>query len=155
MVEIIIYDTKKHYNALKEMMEELTRFWDQSFNESQFKVALSRRINDPINKEGILLAMEDEKILGMIWSEVSFQQETGSSGKISNFIVRKIARGKGLGKKLIEGAINFFVKNNITRVQANARDMNKEGRLYLKYGFRPLYYVLETKLDMDYFTGSY
>jgi len=155
MVEIIIYDPAKNYYEVKELMINLTKFWDQEFNEDQFKEALNRRINDSINKNGILLAVEDNKTVGMIWGEVVFQQTTGTFGRISNFIVRPDQRGKGIGQKLIESVINFFVQNNVSRVQANARDMKKEGRLYLNYGFKPMYYVLETKLDMDYFTKSY
>jgi len=155
MVKIVVYDTNKHYEAIKNLMKELTSFWGQDFRENQFKESLSRRVNDPVNKNGIILAVDNDKILGMVWGEVLFQQSVGSFGRISNFIVKKEARGMGIGKKLIEGVIKFFVDNNINRVQANARDMSKEGRLYLKYGFKPLYYVLETKLDIDYFTKSY
>ncbi|MBD3229851.1 MAG: GNAT family N-acetyltransferase [Candidatus Lokiarchaeota archaeon] len=155
MVEIIRYNPDEHYEAIKDLMKSLTNFWEQKFSENQFKASLARRISDPINKDGIILARDEDMILGMIWGEVIFQQKLGSHGRISNFVVRKEARGKGIGKKLIEAVINFFVEHNINRVRANARDMKKEGRLYLKYGFKPLYYVLESKLDMDYFTKSY
>ncbi|MHA1309681.1 MAG: GNAT family N-acetyltransferase [Candidatus Helarchaeota archaeon] len=155
MIEIIVYDPDKHYETVKELMKELTSFWGQEFHEEQFRESLNRRVSDEANKNGIILAQKDGKILGMIMGEIVFQQSIGSFGRISNFIVKQEARGMGIGKKLIEGIIDFFVNNNINRIQANARNMNKEGRLYLKYGFKPLYYVLETKLDMDYFTKSY
>ncbi|MHA1248579.1 MAG: GNAT family N-acetyltransferase [Candidatus Helarchaeota archaeon] len=155
MVEIVPYDSNNDYEKVKELMEELTKFWGQSFNVEQFNASLSRRTNDPVNKEGILLAKEGNEVLGMIWCEVVFQPSIGTYGRISNFVVRKEARGKGIGKKLIESAIKFFVENNVSRVQANARNLDKEGRLYSKYGFKPLYFVLETKLDMEYFTKSY
>jgi GNAT superfamily N-acetyltransferase len=155
MIEIIKYDPDIYFEDIKLLMKELTNFWEQKLDESQFKASISRRTSDPVNKDGILLAKEDGVILGMIWGEVIYEQKKGSYGRISNFVVKRGQRGKGIGKMLIEAVINFFVENNVSRVQTNARDLKKEGQLYLKYGFKPLYYVLETKLDMDYFTQSY
>ncbi|MHA1784906.1 MAG: GNAT family N-acetyltransferase [Candidatus Helarchaeota archaeon] len=152
-IEIVTYDLTKDYDAIKELMNELTSYLGQKFDERRFTLTLSRRMSDSINNDGILLAKEDGKIIGMIWGEVvSYPTK---HGQISNFIIKKEYRGKGAGKKLINAVIKFFVRNNVSHVQANARNMEKEGKLYERFGFKKQYSVMETKLSMDYFAETY
>ena len=152
-IEIVNYDLMKDYDDLKYLMIELTNFLDQKFDERRFTLTLSRRMSDPINNEGIFLAKDGEKVVGMIWGEVV--SAPTKHGQISNFIVYDSYRGKGIGKNLIRAAIRFFVHNNVSHVQINARNMAKEGKLYEKYGFKKQYIVMETKLSMDYCEDSY
>ena len=152
-VEIIGYDLTRDYDNIKELMILLTKYLGQLFDEQRFTLTLSRRLSDPINNNGIFLAKIDGKAVGMIWGEVVSQPT--KHGQISNFIVKDDSRGKGIGKELIRAAIKFFVANHVSHVQINARNMEKEGKLYEKYGFKKQYIVMETKLSMDYFAETY
>lgn len=152
-IEIINYDLTKDYDAVKELMMELTNFLNQRFDERRFTLTLSRRMSDPINNEGIILAKDGDKAVGMIWGEV--MSTPTKHGQIANFVITKNYRGKGIGRDLIRSVIKFFVKNNASHVQINARNMEKEGKLYEKYGFKKQYVVMERKLSMDYFEETY
>jgi len=153
MTEIVVYDLTKDYDAIKELMTQLTGYLGQIFDERRFLITLSRRMSDPINNDGIILAKEDGKVVGMVWGEVMSTPD--KYGQISNFVIKEDCRGKGVGKQLIRAVIKFFVKNNVSHVRANARNLEKEGKLYEKYGFKKQYCVMETKLSMDYFEESY
>ena len=152
-LEIVGYDLTKDYDDIKGLMISLTQYLGQIFDEQRFTLTLSRRMSDPINNDGILLAKMDGKTVGMVWAEV--ENVPSKHGQISNFIVNKDYRGKGIGDKLIRRAIKFFVANHVSHVQINARNMEKEGKLYEKYGFKKRFIVMETKLSMDYFAETY
>ena len=138
-IEIHAYDSSKDYEAVKDMVMKLTGHVGSEFNERQFRITISRRKSDRVNKEGILLAKDGNKVVGMIWGEVTIDKV----GKISNFIINQDYRGKGLGNKLIEKVIEFFTKHRVNRMQANVRNLEKEGKLYEKFGFKRLYCTMQ------------
>ena len=152
-IEIITYDLTKDYDSVKELMVELLTYLGQIFDEQRFSLTLSRRMSDPVNNDGILIAKDGEKVIGMIWGEIV--SLPNKHGQISNLIVNKEYRGKGIGDMLIRRAIKFFVANHVSHVLINARNMEKEGKLYEKYGFKKRYIVMENKLSMKYFEETY
>jgi len=153
-IEIETYDLTKDYDAVKQLMIELTTYLGgQIFDEQRFSLTLSRRMSDPVNNDGILLAKDGDKVVGMIWGEIV--SVPNKHGQISNFIVNNEHRGKGIGDMLIRKVIKFFVNNNVNHVLINARNMEKEGKLYEKYGFKKRYIVMENKLSMKYFEETY
>lgn len=138
-VEIKVYEPARDYEAVKDMVMKLTGYLGSDFNERQFRITISRRKADRINREGILLAKDGEKLVGMIWGEVTIDK----GGKISNFIINEEYRGQGLGSKLIQKIIEFFQKHKVNRIQANVRNMEREGKLYEKFGFKKLYCTMQ------------
>ena len=141
-IEIHAYDPSKDYEAVKGMVMKLTGHLGADFNERQFRITISRRKSDRVNKEGILLARDPEKgdkIVGMVWGEVTINKV----GKISNFIIDKDYRGQGLGNKLVQKVIDFFTKHRVNKMQANVRNLEKEGRLYEKFGFKRKYCTMQ------------
>ena len=138
-IEISEFDPSKDYDAIKDLMMLLTSHLKEEFNERQFRITVSRRKADRINRHGILLAKEDDKVIGMIWGEITLSK----IGKISNFIIKDGYRGKGIGNQLIQNIIDFFTKHKVNRIHANVRNMEKEGKLYEKFGFKKLFCTME------------
>ena len=139
VVEIHAYDPSKDYEAVKGMVMKLTGHLGADFNERQFRITISRRKSDRVNREGILLAKDGDKVVGMVWGEVTIAKV----GKISNFIIDENYRGQGLGNKLIQRVIDFFTKHRVNKMQANVRSLEKEGRLYEKFGFKRKYCTMQ------------
>ena len=138
-VEIHVYDSSTDYEAVKGMVMKLTGHLGADFNERQFRITISRRKSDRVNREGTFLAKDGSKVVGMIWGEVTINKV----GKISNFIIDQEYRGQGLGVKLVEKVIAFFEKHRVNKMQANVRNLEKEGRLYEKFGFKRLYCTMQ------------
>ena len=98
--------------------------------------ALQLIINDQ-NIGQILVLKEDRKIIGMV--NLLFTISTALGDKVAileDMVVHPDRRGKGLGSKLLNGAVDFAKKSGLKRItlltDANNFDAHK---FYEKYGF--------------------
>ena len=138
-ITIDVFNPARDYEAIKQLVMELTGHVGESFDDRRFRVAISQRKTHRVNKNGILLAKDGDKTVGMIWGEVDLSK----IGKISNFIINKDYRGQGIGNMLIQKVIEFFELNKVSRIQANVRNLEKEGKVYEKFGFKRKFCTME------------
>ena len=84
--------------------------------------------------EGIFVVEIDDEIVGCI---TTWQDTEAGIGHIPNIVFRPAHRGKGLGRKLIEFALNRFRQAGLTHAKIETLTQNEVGNhLYRSLGFR-------------------
>ncbi len=95
----------------------------------------SRHVDEDVqaNPEGVFVAVESGKILGYISTRVD--RESGK-GRIPNLAVDKSKRGQGIGRSLVEHALEYFRNEGMSFVMIETMDNNLVGQhLYPSCGF--------------------
>jgi len=132
--------TKAIHSDIPELIELLGRLFEQELefepNSDLQKKALSKIILDP--KIGIILvARQDEKILGMI--NLLFTASTALGTKVAileDMVVQPTSRGEGIGSQLIDYAIGEAKKEGCKRITLLTDIENTKAQsFYLKNGF--------------------
>ena len=131
---------KATHSDIPELVELLNSLFEQEAefepnSEIQSK-ALSKIILDP--KIGIILiAKEDDKILGMV--NLLFTESTALGSKVAlleDLVVLSSSRGRGLGSQLIDYAISEAKKANCKRITLLTDIKNTKAQsFYQKKGF--------------------
>lgn len=101
------------------------------------KSGLEKIINNPAIGEILVLQM-DHKVIGMV--SLLYSISTALGGKVAileDMIIDKNYRGKGLGKQLLQEAINFSMKRNCLRITL-LTDFNNDIaiKFYEGFGFK-------------------
>jgi ribosomal protein S18 acetylase RimI-like enzyme len=99
------------------------------------------------NPAGIFVAEEDGEILGYISTTVD--REAGI-GRIPNMAVAEGARNRGLGRQLIEHALDYFRSLGLSHAKIETLDQNPVGQhLYPACGFqevaRQIHYLMDLR----------
>ncbi len=95
----------------------------------------ARHIDDDVtaNPAGVFVAEEDGKILGYITTRIDREI---SKGRIPNLAVIPETRGRGLGRKLIEHALEYFRREGMAFAMIETMAYNEVGNhLYPSCGF--------------------
>jgi ribosomal protein S18 acetylase RimI-like enzyme len=95
----------------------------------------ARHIDDDArrNAPGIFVAEIDGRIVGYITTRID--RRVGK-GRIPNLAVAKEARGRGLGRRLIERALDYFRREGLAYAMIETMAQNEVGRhLYPSCGF--------------------
>lgn len=97
------------------------------------------------NRAGVFVADEDGTILGYITTRLD--HESGL-GWIPNIAVRPDLKSRGLGKQLMEHALEYFRQSGMTHVKIETLAVNEIGsRFYPQMGFeevvRQIHYVMD------------
>jgi ribosomal protein S18 acetylase RimI-like enzyme len=107
----------------------------------------ARHVDEDVeaNAAGVFVAEEDGKILGYI--STLLDREAGK-GRIPNLAVDHEARGKGVGRRLIEHAVDYFRQQGMTFVMIETMVNNPVGQhLYPSCGFveigRQIHYAMK------------
>lgn len=134
-------------------LEELTRLLveglDQEFEPKRFDWGIRRRLFDPLQRHGILIAIDEVKdeVIGMIIAELRVDPFGKSEGYIKQFFLKKDYRGKGIGHRLLKDALEHLKKIKVEKVKVNIRQEAKNAeKLYKKMDFEKKYEVLEKEL---------
>ena len=131
---------KAIYSDIPELVELLNILFDQEAefepNSEAQRKALNKIILDP--KIGIILvARDDEKILGMI--NLLFTESTALGSKVAileDMVVLSKSRGEGIGSKLIDSAISEAKKEGCKRITLLTDIENtKSQSFYQRKGF--------------------
>ena len=107
----------------------------------------ARHVDEDVeaNAVGVFVAEENGEILGYISTRLD--HETGK-GRIPNLAVDKEARGKGVGRRLIEHATDYLRQQGMTFVMIETMVNNPVGQhLYPSCGFvevgRQIHYAMK------------
>jgi len=95
----------------------------------------ARQIDEDVgaNSSGVFVAVAHGNIIGYVTTRVD--RETGI-GHIHNLAVAAAARGQGLGRRLIEHALDYFRGQGLSHAKIETLDQNSVGqRLYPACGF--------------------
>ncbi len=85
------------------------------------------------NPDGVFVAEESGRILGYISTRVDYES---GKGRIPNLAVDKSERGQGIGRSLIEHALEYFRKEGMSFAMIETMDNNPVGQyLYPSCGF--------------------
>ena len=145
--------TPEHIDALKELTKELVEGLDQDFEAKRFDWGIRRRLYDPLQRHGILIAIDEQKddeVVGMIIAELRIDPFGKSEGYIKQVFLKDQYRGKGLGRKLLNRALNHLRKIKVEKIKVNVKDQAEEAAsLYKKMAFKKKYEVLELDLTDD------
>lgn len=100
----------------------------------RFRKALHIDHDVAANPRGVFVAEDGGEVVGYITTRVD--HETGI-GLIPNLAVAASYRGQGLGRTLIEHALDYFRAAGLTHAKIETLDQNPVGRhLYPACGFR-------------------
>jgi len=96
----------------------------------------ARHVDDDVNRDpqGTFVAVEGATILGYIstWMDLA-----AGIGHIPNLALSAESRGQGLGRKLIEYALDHFRRHGLAAAKIETLDQNPIGQhLYPSVGFR-------------------
>jgi len=97
---------------------------------------------EKVKPEGFLVATLQDEILGFVVEDPNcFEQDEEEVGEVVELVVSPRAKGKGLGRKLLQLAIYILGQQGCNKIYLEVGKDNKEAQnLYRKCGFG---YILE------------
>lgn len=99
------------------------------------------------NAEGIFVAEVDGKVVGYITTKVDHELKIG---RISHLAVVPVDQKKGIGKKLINAAIEYLRNKDMKYVRIEALDQNDICmHFYTKYGFEEIGRQVNFIMELD------
>jgi ribosomal protein S18 acetylase RimI-like enzyme len=135
-------------DALEELTRLLVEGLNQEFEPKRFDWGIRRRLFDPLQRHGIIVAVDEAKddVVGMIIAELRIDPFGKSEGYIRQFYLKEEYRGKGIGYTLLKEALEHLKKIKVERVKVNIRnEAQRAADLYKQMNFKEKYKVLEVK----------
>ena len=161
----IIEYSKKYDEEIKNLLVELQKYlveiddWNtqilcEQYREDIFKIDM-RKVDEQEGK--IYLAIENENIVGLIIGVVEIRDEIDNitndcakRGNIIELIVKKNARGTGIGRKLLEKMEEYFKSINCVRINIEVFGPNKNAHIfYSKNGYIDRDIIMSKKINME------
>ncbi len=144
--------TPEDTDSIKKLTQQLVEGLGQKFEAKRFDWGISRRLYDPLQRHGIMIAKDEEndKIIGMIIAEIRIDPFGTSEGYIKQVFLSENYRGKGVGKKLLTAALEHLKKIKVEKVKVNLKEQAGDAaKVYEKMNFKKVYEVLELDLSKD------
>jgi ribosomal protein S18 acetylase RimI-like enzyme len=142
--------TPEVIDSLEDLTRELVEGLGQKFDLKRFEWGIQRRLYDPLQRHGILIAVDEDKenlVVGMIIAELRIDPFGSSEGYIKQVFLKKNYRGLGIGELLVRKAIEHLKKIKVEKIKVNIKEKAKEAtNLYSKMKFKKVYEVLELDL---------
>lgn len=142
----------EHIDMLEDLTKQLVEGLGQKFDPKRFDWGIRRRLYDPLQRHGILIAIDEngDKVMGMIIAELRIDPFGLSEGYIKQFFLKDEYRGKGYGQVLLQKALDHLKKIKVEKVKVNIKDKAiKASKLYEKHHFKKVFEVLELDLTKD------
>lgn len=129
----IRYAAKEDAPELVTLIEELGYPSDEKIIRDRLSKIAER------NGRVIVAAGNKKELLGCIHVLVDLRLAEGESGEIVSLVVRKNARGQGIGKLLVDKAKKWFAANGFRNVRIRANSLRKEAhQFYQHQGFKEI-----------------
>ncbi len=148
----VVVANPEHIEDLRKLTKQLVEGLGQKFDPKRFDWGIRRRLFDPLQRHGILIALdeEDNKIFGMIIAELRIDPFGSSEGYIKQFFLTETYRRKGVGSLLLKKALEHLKKIKVEKIKVNIKERALEAsKLYIKMNFKKVYEVLELDLTRD------
>jgi GNAT superfamily N-acetyltransferase len=139
----------EHIDDLRELTKQLVEGLGQDFDSKRFDWGIRRRLYDPLQRHGILIAVDEDsdEIIGMIIAELRIDPFGSSEGYIKQFFLKEPYRKKGAGSLLLEKALEHLKKIKVEKIRVNIKEKAiGASKLYEKMNFKKVYEVLELEL---------
>jgi len=139
----------EHIESLRDLTKELVEGLGQEFDQKRFDWGIRRRLYDPLQRHGILIALDEDsnEVIGMIIAELRIDPFGSSEGYIKQFFLKEPYRKQGVGSSLLEKALEHLKKIKVEKVKVNIKEKALEAtKLYEKMNFKKVYEVLELDL---------
>ncbi len=139
----------EHIEDLKDLTKELVEGLGQKFDPKRFDWGIRRRIFDPLQRHGMLIAVDEDsnEVIGMIIAELRIDPFGSSEGYIKQFFLKEPYRKKGVGSLLLEKALEHLKKIKVEKIKVNIKKRALEAsKLYEQMNFKKVYEVLELDL---------
>ena len=136
-------DSLRHFT--KKLVEDL----GQKFDPKRFDWGISRRLYDPLQRHGILVAVDEDtnEVVGMIIAELRIDPYGLSEGYIKQYFLKPDFRAQGIGQLLLEKALEHLKKIKVEKVKVNIKGKAEvAAKLYARMNFKKVYEVLELDL---------
>ncbi|HDZ17159.1 MAG TPA: GNAT family N-acetyltransferase [archaeon] len=145
----VVVANPEHIEDLRELTKKLVEDLGQKFDPKRFDWGIRRRIFDPLQRHGMLMAVDEDvdQVVGMIIAELRIDPFGTSEGYIKQFFLKKEYRKKGLGGLLLEKALEHLKKIKVEKIRVNIKGKAiNASKLYEKMNFKKVYEVLELDL---------
>ncbi len=137
---------------LRDLTKQLVEGLGQEFDPKRFDWGIRRRLYDPLQRHGILLAIDEDtdEFVGMIIAELRIDPFGSSEGSIKQFFLKEPYRKKGVGSLLLKKALEHLKKIKVEKIRVNIKERAVEAaKLYDKLNFKKVYEVLELDLTKE------
>ncbi|TFF85398.1 MAG: GNAT family N-acetyltransferase [Promethearchaeota archaeon] len=145
----------ENIESLMNLTKELVEGLGQTFEPKRFDWGIRRRLYDPLQRHGILIAVDESKdneVVGMIIAELRIDPFGSSEGYIKQVFLKDRYRGRGIGKLLLKKAIEHLKKIKVEKIKVNIKEKAQQAaNLYAKMNFKKVYEVLELDLSKKAF----
>ena len=148
----VVIASPEHIDKLEDLTRQLVEGLGQKFDPKRFDWGIRRRLYDPLQRHGILVAVDEEKneVIGLIIAELRIDPFGTSEGYIKQFFLINEYRGKGLGINLLQKALDHLKKIKVEKIKVNIKEKAVEAStLYEKMHFKKVYEVLELDLTKE------
>ena len=85
------------------------------------------------NKGTVLLAIEEEKVVGCIHIMIVSRLAEGTCGEVVSLVVDESMRGKGIGKFLLEESIKWLKERGQTKVRIRCNSIREEAHKFYSH----------------------
>ncbi len=135
--------TSEDIPNLRSLMEQLCATQNVPFNEQRFKWGVKKRLHDRLQKQGMFVAEDPEthKVLGMITAELVIDPLGSAEGYIRTVVVDEQARGRRVGKTLLQASLDYLKEMGVEVIRINSR--GDKTQYFESFGFRKKYTVME------------
>jgi ribosomal protein S18 acetylase RimI-like enzyme len=144
--------SEEQIKDLQDLMKLLVEGLNQEFDPKRFDWGIRRRLYDPLQRHGILIAIDEDsnKVVGMIVAELRIDPFGSSEGYIKQFFLKEEYRSKGTGHQLLEKAMEHLKRIKVEKVKVNIKERAIEAaNLYEKMKFKKVFEVLELDLTQN------
>ena len=109
----------ENIDDLRELTKQLVEGLGQDFDPKRFDWGIRRRLYDPLQRHGILIAIDEDSddIVGMIIAELRIDPFGKSEGYIKQFFLKEDYRSKGVGHDLLEKALEHLKKIKVEKIR--------------------------------------
>ncbi|MCK5023952.1 MAG: GNAT family N-acetyltransferase [Candidatus Aenigmarchaeota archaeon] len=119
-------------------------FPDNNFNPEKYKESVLK--NFEREPEGMHVLEENGKVIGFLWMSTT-RTILGKCGLVHQIYIDDEFRGKGLAKKLMDCAEEYFREKNIKRIKLTVTLENVSAiKLYEKIGYQKKRVVMEKNI---------
>ena len=152
---IIRQATSDDAPAIEALTREQMSAKSEAFDPKRFQWGMLRRLYDPVQKNGFLVAEYKDKesveslsgMVGIIFSELRVDPFGQSEAFIKQLYVRSDFRNQGIGQKLLTKMIHHLKEIDIHSIQAYiTSDRENIFKMYQQLNFKKKYSIMELNL---------